>query len=141
MGYSTTRYDPSADKKEGRWKVHPIWRGIGCILIIIMPIIAFMAAQTFMRVNRWVALPSGFYRVVAIPVSSIGFINSFMNPLNSFFSSIQLLTGEIVFTLVFLVLGFGILTVLYGLLYSLIGPPRYKEYDVAPVKSPKRRQY
>ena len=141
MGYSTTRYDPTADKKESKWKIHPIWRGIGCILIIIMPIIAFMIAKTFMRENSWVVLPSGLYQIVVIPVTSIGFVNEFLGPLNNFFRSSNLSSGDLLFTIVFLVLGFGILSVLYAILYSLIGPPRYKEYDVAPVKSPKRRQY
>jgi hypothetical protein len=28
------------------WRVHPIWRGIGCLLLIVTPIIAFGLAET-----------------------------------------------------------------------------------------------
>jgi hypothetical protein len=28
------------------WRVHPIWRGIGCMLLIVTPVIAFGLAET-----------------------------------------------------------------------------------------------
>lgn len=30
------------------WRVHPIWRGIGCMLLIVIPVIAFGLAETLM---------------------------------------------------------------------------------------------
>jgi hypothetical protein len=28
------------------WRVHPIWRGIGCLLLIVAPVVAFGLADT-----------------------------------------------------------------------------------------------
>ena len=42
------RFDNFAQIQQPEDKgIHPIWRGIGCLLLILIPIIAFAAADTF----------------------------------------------------------------------------------------------
>jgi hypothetical protein len=96
---------------------HPLWRGIGCILIIVVPIISFAAARLIVQANndqQWVKIPSELAGSINLPVlSTVYFI-------------------EIALTLIFIIIGFGILTVVYAFLYRLFGPPRYGPLDVPP---------
>ena len=42
------RFDNFAQVQQPEDKgLHPIWRGIGCLMLILIPIIAFAAADTF----------------------------------------------------------------------------------------------
>jgi len=47
MGYQTSVKREMADKE----KVHPIWRAIGCVMIVIIPVIAFTGALLFLDYN------------------------------------------------------------------------------------------
>ena len=39
------RHRPTVRRREGEiGRQHPIWRGIGCLLIVIVPVISFAAA-------------------------------------------------------------------------------------------------
>jgi hypothetical protein len=49
--------------------------------------------------------------------------------------------GKIFFTFVFLFLGYGVLSILYSIMYRIVGPPRYSELDARPMPAPKRRRY
>lgn len=103
--------------RERPWRVHPIWRGIGCLLLIIVPVISYVLADLLVKENlrqRWLAIP----RELAGPAS---------NPY---------LFSKILLAVVVAVVIFGVFTVLYSLIFSLAGPPRYGPYDSPP---PKRR--
>lgn len=57
MGFST-RDTSSLEPKEKQ--IHPIWRGIGFVLVIITPIMGFVIAQMIIdanKVQRWVTIP------------------------------------------------------------------------------------
>jgi len=44
----------------------------------------------------------------------------------------QVLIADIALTIVLIVIGFGILTVVYAIFFRLIGPPRYGPLDSPP---------
>ena len=57
MGFSTR--DTSAMQPKER-PVHPVWRGIGFLLIIITPLMGYAVATLILdanKVQRWVAIP------------------------------------------------------------------------------------
>ena len=117
--------------KERRWKIHPIWRGIGLLLIIMVPIMSFAGAILLVRQNfqqGWFQVPAELLRSVSIPQ-----LAQFAPEL----SRLYLVDGLV--TLAFMVLGFGILSVIYSLLYSMFAPSRYGPVDSPPIrKSPRR---
>jgi hypothetical protein len=48
-----------APPKSRPWDIHPIWRGIGCILFLVGPIIAFAAAHILVNTiieRKWFAV-------------------------------------------------------------------------------------
>jgi ABC-type Fe3+ transport system permease subunit len=113
--------------KERPWEVHPIWRGLGCLLIILIPIMAYAGAVVIVRanfVNRWVALPTELTRYFVIP-----------------YLGVTVYYAVIAVTLLLLFLGYGILVLVYAFMYRLVGPSRYGPLDSPPIKrKPKKRR-
>jgi uncharacterized membrane protein YphA (DoxX/SURF4 family) len=103
------------------WAVHPIWRGIGCLILVIGPFIAIAAAHLVLDMNLeqgWFPIPSEF--ISAYPVPGLG-------PVDHFFADL-LLAG------VFLLIGFAIMMIVYAIAYSILGPPRYGPLDSPPIR-------
>jgi hypothetical protein len=112
--------------KERPWDVHPIWRGIGCILIILIPIMAYAGAVLLVReniINKWILLPPELADSFVIP-----YINT------------QVYFADIAATFILMFVGFGIFVIIYSFLYSLLGPPRYGPLDAPPVKRQSKRR-
>ncbi len=132
MGFSSQQY------KQGRqdrpWKVHPVWRGIGCILILIIPIMSWYATALFLQSNTKVVLPPELTRVVAIPATRVAEIDKVIFQINHYFDRVHFVFGQIFFTIIFSIIGFGIVALLYAVLYRFAGPPRYGPFDVPPNK-------
>lgn len=103
------------------YEIHPIWRGIGCILLLVGPPVAFAAGHLLVDENLrrgWYPLPRDFMNTVVIP--EINF------PLTHFYAS--LVAGGVL-----LVLGLGLLMLLYAIVYSVAGPGR-NPLDAPPVR-------
>jgi hypothetical protein len=128
-----SRYTFSTGKKEDRpWKIHPIWRGIGCVWLILLPIMAYAAASLFVReilfknqlptLARYI--PAEFYTQVYIPTVQIGSFYIDLNFLHRWLPGQPLYYSDVLFTLTFIFLGFGIGSIVYAILYRLFGPPK-----------------
>jgi hypothetical protein len=97
-------------------QIHPIWRGIGFMLIILTPILAYAATLVLLDANRkqgWVALPSDII------------IKGFSDPL---------ILVKIILTIVLIILIGAVFSFITFLLYSIFAPPRYGPYDAPPVQ-------
>jgi hypothetical protein len=122
------------------YKIHPVWRGIGFLMMLIVPIISWAGAQVtrdlgrrqgwaFMReLSPTLQLPEIFY---ALPVIS---------SLAHWISGIYDLPVLLLFFFVLLVVFSSIMSLLYALIYRLIGPPRYTPLD-APAAKNKGKRY
>lgn len=122
------KYRPSyvlRESKPKRWKIHPIWRGIGCILLVVFPIIAFAGSSILVRENfekRWIAIPADLLRFITVP---------FLD---------RVYVADILGAVVLMVIGFALLTIIYAFIYRLVGPPQYGPTDVPPETYRKRRR-
>lgn len=137
MGFSTSRYDRRTTDR--RWKVHPIWRGIGCILLILVPFLSFFLARFFMASVDILPLPVQLLKPVIFSYYENAYVDRIVYRVNDFLNG-RLLYGELFFTVIFMVLGFGLLSIIYGVFYRLLGPPRYGPLDVPPIKKSERRR-
>ena len=114
-----SKYDPTfaqTSRRSGPSSVHPIWRGIGCILLILVPIISFAGAKLLVQENikqHWIDIPQEMLGSFSVPV--VG----------------RVLFADLAVWIILIVIGFGILTVVYALFYRLLGPSRY-----GPLESP-----
>ena len=126
------KYQSGVKRKEiQRTGPQPIWRGIGCLLIILVPIISYAAADLsmpfFMERNL---VPRELLFTPQTPdwlriVPGIAQMYQFL------FGRYAIL-ATLLLTVVYLIFLGGILTVLYGYLYQLSAPSRYGPMDAPP---------
>ena len=119
------------------WKVHPIWRGIGCLFMIIIPVVSYAGAALLVREN----IEQGMFQV---PVELAGVVN--FAPVYEFLPFLQsFLTGlgpiyylDILLTGALMIVGFGAISVVYSFVYRAVGPSRYGPYDSPPIRKSRR---
>jgi quinol-cytochrome oxidoreductase complex cytochrome b subunit len=119
---------------------HPIWRGIGCLMAIILPVLSYLGAIEFVKtglVKGW-PIPIGLLGFIRFPawVWKVPILAEIFNPLATFRNAYAIL----VFTIVFLILSSGVLSLLYSILYRIVGPPVLSPVDAPPIKNRKVRK-
>ena len=130
------KYD-KRKRDERPWKIHPVWRGIGCFMILLLPLMSYAAAVAIVQAGL-IDLPRELDQSYVLPnIITIPYLNSsFTSPIQG-----QITYSVIFYFFVFLLLSIGLLSVVYGYMYRIMGPPRYTALDSPPVKSPPRRRY
>lgn len=130
MGFSSQQYHK--EQQERKWRVHPAWRGIGCILFLLIPIMSWFGTIMIFQSGIKIPLLWEMTKIVTLPYVHISFIDRLSLQINKFFIQIGLMTGQLYLTILLSVVGFGILAFLYAVLYRVAGPPRYGPFDVPP---------
>jgi hypothetical protein len=111
--------------------IHPIWRGIGCILWIIVPLLSYGLATlvvgwvkpTGLIPSQLLGNPQFSYSVYNIPV--IGWLAEFVSSLTDL--------GAIgLFFVAMLLVLTGLATTLYAAMYRWVGPSPYSPVDAPP---------
>jgi len=123
------KFNKGSRMQERPWKIHPIWRGIGCLLMILIPIMAYAGAVVLVQANLeqgWLPMPRELIQTVALP---------FVGEVKQFYA-------VVIMTALLMIIGFGVVTILYSLIYSAVGPPRLGPLDAPPVRrSPSKKKY
>ena len=73
------------------WTIHPLWRGIGCVLMIVVPAISFLAAHEIVNGNmRFIQMPQlllgnihfpAFFYHIPVLEAIARSVSSYPNPL------------------------------------------------------------
>jgi len=113
------RYTSMQQPKERPYKVHPIWRGIGCLMIILIPLMSYAGAVMLFDANT---------RNGWVPVPAIQYIPD----------QYAVLAWQLGLTLVLSILGFVLYFIVYSFLYRFVGPSRYGPLDSPPIR-PRRK--
>jgi hypothetical protein len=116
------------DKKDEGPRLHAAWRGIGCLLFIILPVVAYALASNLVDsglIQRYISIPRNLLQ--PMPLDFVG-----LDPLPNFYASL------VVGMAITVVLYAGVF-VIYSFLYRIIGPPKYGPTDVPPVRPRGRR--
>jgi hypothetical protein len=118
---------------------HPIWRGIGCLMLVIVPVISFgFAVITMDTATRleW-PIPAQFFGYIRLP--DFLYDSRVLVPVLNAITGVENLYGYIVFTFIYIVLLGGVMSFLYAVAYRVVGPPRYGPLDMPPRKGPVKR--
>jgi ABC-type multidrug transport system fused ATPase/permease subunit len=123
-------YQRKSVKKRG---MNPIWRGIGCLLIVIVLLVSF----GLMEVSTPAIIATG-----KVPYQLLGHIHfpdwafkfKMTADIASFISGFDNLWMYIITFFVMLLLLTGVASLLYSIIYTLIGPARYSAQDAPPPK-------
>jgi|SaaInl7_200m_RNA_FD_contig_51_1441843_length_1922_multi_6_in_0_out_0_3 hypothetical protein len=123
------RYDryTSRDPLESDKGLHPIWRGIGCVMLVLLPVMGYAASSLLLAANQknaWIRVPPEAAKTIVVP----------------FVGAIPFLFAKLAVTLLVLVLGYGVLIVFYSAFYRAVGPPKYGPTDAPPPKRTKKKK-
>jgi len=133
----------SQKKQERKWAVHPIWRGIGFVWMILIPIMSYAAAWEFVRANfqyKWLPLTPTLASPIVIPGMMVNQTYLNLQLLISWLPGQPLYYADIIFFIGFLFLGFGITSILYSFLYRAFGPPKDPYEAIEVRRSPRNRR-
>lgn len=121
------KYSIRSRQAERPWKIHPVWRGIGCLMMVLIPIVSYAGAVLLVQANltaRWLPTPRELAQTITIP----------------YIGAVPYLFANLLVAAVLMLAGFGALTILYSLMYRIIGPPRYGPLDAPPERYRSRRR-
>ncbi|OGO12551.1 MAG: hypothetical protein A2Y53_09000 [Chloroflexi bacterium RBG_16_47_49] len=130
MGFSAQKYRREQEVRP--WKINPIWRGIGCVLILLIPIMSWFAATLVLQSDQQIIRSASLMKPISIRYIGILEVDQVIGAFNRYTVTHNLLIGQFYFTLILMVMGFGILSVMYAIMYRVAGPPRYGPFDVPP---------
>ncbi len=131
-----TKYTVAQERRarEAKERGSPIWRGIGCLMILFVPVLSYFLATMLVQVavdQKW-PLP---YQLMGYPEVSKDLLKiSSLTPLWNFIGAQANLYATLMFTVLFIV-GIGALISFgYAMVYRFVGPPRYGPLDAPPPK-------
>ena len=119
-------YGRRPEIKPRPWKVHPIWRGIGCVMILLIPLMSYAGAILLIQANidqRWIPLPVEFVRPMRLPYLGV----------------VPHLLATVVVTILLMMIGFAVIIAFYAMMYRFMGPPALGPLDAPPEKPTRKR--
>lgn len=118
---------------------HPIWRGIGCILLVIVPIMTFGISQLIVAygVENYWPFPQDLLGHPTMP--RLLFKLPGLVPALLFIQDQDNLYATLALTFVLLIIIGAFFSLIYAVAYRFVGPPRYGPQDAPPPKGPVRR--
>ena len=112
-------YDPRIKKEIVKTGTHPVWRGIGCLLMILIPLISIAAADVIINSNL---------DVIAIPNSLRTTGDTGILGVIRYFPA-KLLLGTVIAVGLF-----AVVSVLYSILYRVTGGDKRGPMEAPPVR-------
>jgi hypothetical protein len=110
-----SRFETTVRPKERPWSIHPIWQGIGCLMMVLIPLMSYAGAVLLVKANlqyRWVPFPREFIGPPGRP----------------------LLYGQLGVTVLLSMFGFLVFVIVYSIIYRFVGPPKYGPTDAPPAR-------
>lgn len=134
--YRSYERKPPARSKEP----HPVWRGIGCLIMIIVPALSLgiSAILVQMAPSLGIQLPPGLLGRPVMP--DFLFMVPGLVPILYWIQSLNNLYAILVGTFTVTVILAGVIALGYAFIYRIMGPPRYTGID-APPPNVKVRKY
>ena len=115
-----SKYSTAVQPKEPPWKMHPVWQGIGCLMMVLIPVLSYAGAVLLVEANvknGWVAIPREFIGPKDYP----------------------LLYTELGVTVLLSLFGFMFFVIIYSLMYRMVGPSRQSPLDAPPIRRRRSR--
>ena len=122
-----------------RGVVHPVMRGIGCIMIVVVPILAYGLSVLLVNygISQGWPIPPGWlgtatFHPLLWRLSGVAAVLRFLQTQPN-------LIANVVFAIALTVVIGGVMSVIYGYIYTIFGPPRYGPTDAPPPRVKAKR--
>lgn len=144
-------YSMRQAQKPRPWRIHPIWRGLGCVMIVLIPVIAFAISSLLVDYVTPVRALLDRVGILRAPVDLMGWtryiliyipeitsqVQGFVNALG--LKPVEYWWGKVMITMIISMILFAILSIIYSIIFTATGPGRYGPLDV-PGKSYKKKK-
>ena len=132
MGRDSWRARQHDIEREQRRRVHPAWRGVGCLLLVVLGIGGYLFSRWFLVNNSlygWIYLPPEILNpsVASVPAWLRGIVAPVFQP----GALVSLTVGFIFLIFAYLFLNIA---------YSIAFPQKRGEFDVPPLRRERRRK-
>ncbi len=129
----------SFEKPKKKKEVSSGWRGIGCVLMILLPAVSYFAAEYMLLHtapvrNIFLKATPALFGTVSIPPVLLRMTT--LNPLWVWLRGQNNLMVELLFGAIILIALSGLVAMIYGFMYRAVAPSKYGPMDAPP---PKRR--
>ena len=142
MGRQQNFYQVVPEKRADH-KIHPVWRGIGFVFIIFVPILSCIGSYVLLDENtrqNWFSIPPEFLTPAAFQSGVTAFFNYLSLPPDAYSLFLDpLLFVKIGLTLAIIFIVFILFQLVSFLLYRSFGPSRYGPLDAPPIKAKVRK--
>jgi hypothetical protein len=121
--------------------VHPVMRGIGCVTMVVVPILAYGTAVLLVNyggTHGWPIPPNWFGPPAIHPLL---WNLQGLTPILAFIQAQNNLEANLIFAIALTIVIGGIMSLIYGYMYTLFGPPRYGPQDAPPIRGVKVKRY
>lgn len=126
MGRDSFKFSSPDDELGKRGQLPPMWRGIGCIIIVSVVVFGYLLATWFIRENlvqNWIFIPAEAY-------------NPHIHPLIDRYIGRGMLV-RLAITFVVMIFSYGIISSIY----AVANPIEPKEMDVGPPSKRRARRW
>jgi len=113
---------------------HPIWRGIGCLLIVLVPIISFAAADLTMPFFRDRGLVPRELLTTPQTPDWLSLVPPVAQAYQFLFARPGIL-ATLALTFIYIIFIGGIMSVVYAFMYQIAAPSRYGSMDAPPIRT------
>jgi hypothetical protein len=128
---SSTQRESSISKPK---QPHEIWRGIGCLMILVIPAISIAAGYltvTYALDHRW-PIP---YELLGTPhLPEIIYKSTGLQTIFVPLTRIPNFYANALASILYMVVISGLISIIYAVVYGMIGPSRYGPTDAPPPK-------
>jgi hypothetical protein len=114
-------------------RTHPIWRGIGCAILVIVPVLSFAIADLLMPY----LLKQGMVPQQLLFTPQIPFWFWYAPPIaqvTQFIFGRYAIFATLILTFVFIIILGGVFSFVYAVMYRTVAPSRYGPMDAPPPK-------
>lgn len=118
--------------KERSGQPHFLWRGIGCVMMLVIPVMSAAIAYEVINYglnNNW---PIPFQLLGTPRYPDLFYRSSGMMIILSPITAIRHFYAYAVGTLIFMILIGGVMSLIYAYVYRMVGPAQYGPLDAPP---------
>jgi hypothetical protein len=123
------KYERKPQKKNQ--ELHPIWRGIGCLLFVIVPVLSYAITVLIIPAIQATGIfPAVIYQRIRFP--DWAYETIFISGIARFITNIDYFWATLIFFVVVLLVLAGVFSIIYSAVYQAVGPARYTAVDAPP---------
>jgi len=115
-------------------EIHPVWRGIGCMIIMVVPVLSYLTAVVTLPMFKSRGLIPGDLIVTSRLPDWMWSINRDLT------GWLQGIVGKpdflpmVLLTLIYIMILGSLFSILYSMIYRVLRPSRYGPTDAPPIR-------